>query len=441
MESEKQESEKQESETKCVRVVDLVAGGDGLGRLGDGRVVFIEGGVPGDEVELADLVVRKRLARARIGRLVVASPDRVEPRCPHFGRCGGCRWQHVSYSAQLDAKRSIVRDALARIGGIEIEAEVDLVASPDPYRYRARARVVEEGGRVGFRQRGTNELEAIHECPILTATAESRLEELCAAAAIREKNAAETKSDRRSGAADKDLEWEILSDGGDAAELHQVGARSGEGRAIEISVLGESLRASPGSFIQGNALLWDALATEVRDQALAAAASAEAAVKRGPGEKDRRARATRMVELYAGIGFFTVPLVRAGFSGVAVESGRSAVRDLRANLKKAGFAQRIEVLASRVERRSDWKRHFAAAELLVVDPPRIGLEQKVRDAIADYGPRGVIYVSCDPATLARDLRVLAEAGYRLAGLRAFDLFPQTPHVEVVARLERAEGVT
>ena len=191
--------------------------------------------------------------------------------------------------------------------------------------------------------------------------------------------------------------------------------------SVTLEVLGERLRASPESFIQGNALLWDALAAEVRSQCTASS---------GESTPDR------FIELYAGIGFLTLPLARWGLSGVVIESGRSALADLGANLSSSGLAKQVEVIRGRVEARGDLARLFAAADVLLMDPPRVGLEPTVRDAIASAGPARLVYVSCDPATLARDLRVFRAAGYKLKSVRALDLFPQTPHVEVVATLER-----
>ena len=197
--------------------------------------------------------------------------------------------------------------------------------------------------------------------------------------------------------------------------------RPGTGRSVEIDVLGEKLRVSAASFLQANALLWDVLAQTVRDQCLA------------PGLE---VPPKRFIELYAGTGFLTLPLARLGVSGVAIESERPAVADLERNLASGGLADRVEVIAGLVERRCDFRRQFSEADLLLADPPRAGLQPKVRDAIAAHGPRRFVYVSCDPATLARDLRMLTGSGYELKSVRALDLFPQTPHVEAVATLER-----
>jgi len=438
------------TEPLILRVTGLASGGDGVGRLADGRVVFVDGGVPGDRVELVDLTARKKMAWARIGRLIEPSPDRVEPRCPHFGPCGGCRWQHLRYEAQLDAKRTIVRDALERIGGLALEKDIEIIGSPDPYGYRARARLVEAKGGVGYRMRGSHAIHAIFECPILTPAAQEALARLCQSVSsagpgpIAEEPPASARKRRAI------VEWIISAGTSGKATLveadhragrkagHKTGRKAGrndgqenageaEARVtrgfVTLEVLGERLRASSGSFIQGNALLWDALAEEVRSQVT---------MQRGESTPER------FVELYAGVGFLTLPLARRGLSGVAIESDRSALADLAANLSSSGLTKQVEVIRGRVEARGDLSRLFAAADVLLTDPPRVGLAATVREAIASAGPARLVYVSCDPATLARDLKVFVSAGYELGSVRALDLFPQTPHVEVVARLERVE---
>jgi 23S rRNA (uracil1939-C5)-methyltransferase len=413
-----------------VRILGLSSGGEGVGRLEDGRVVFVEGAVPGDLVDPCDWTEARRMVRARIGRLVESSPDRVEPSCIHFGVCGGCLWQHIAYPAQLSAKQRIVRDALERIGRLTFDRDfqVPIEASPRPYAYRARARLVEQEGRVGFRRRGSREVEPIEHCPVLVPAAEARRRAIAESVALGStgmgKNAPQ---DASIGRGRRQVEWALLAGMDGSVVSGRISERgSGEGERLNLSVLGESLQASRDSFVQGNALLWDALAAEVRAQSLA-----------GFDASTEVPRATRFVELYAGIGFLTLPLARAGLSGVAIERDRSAIRDLRLNLRRAGLADRVEVLGGRVERRGDLSVRLARADLLLVDPPRSGIEESVRKTIARAGPARIVYVSCDPATLARDLRFLGEEGsYRLRSIRGFDLFPQTPHVETVSRLER-----
>lgn len=399
--------------------------------MADGRVVFVEGGVPGDLVELDEGTIHKKLARAKIGNLLEPSPDRVEPRCAHFGRCGGCLWQQIDYAAQLRAKAAMVTDALERIGGFAPIRNLEVIASPDPYAYRARARFVESDGGVGYRIRGSREVEKIDQCPVLIPTAQEGLGQLSrsvADASMRLKDSnndvAEAQPSKSARKARRSMEWILSAGKRDPAIIQKVvGRREPKGKidSIQIEVLGESLRVSSVSFMQGNALLWDSLAETVCRLADAVAESK---------------KPKRFVELYAGIGFLTIPLARRGYSGIAIESDRSAVSDLSFNLDKNGLAKEVKVIRGRVEARRDLAKHFGFADLLVVDPPRAGLDKNVREAIASNGPGGLIYVSCDPATLARDLKPLIAAGYQLTAIRALDLFPQTPHIETITHLTR-----
>lgn len=431
-------------------VTALAAGGDGVARLESGRVVFVEGGVPGDRVELASLQERRGTLRARIGRIAVPSGDRVEPACPHFADCGGCTWQHVRYAAQLEAKREIVRAAIERIGGLRFEREIGIVASPDAYHYRARTRIVEAEGGVGYRRRASNEALRVESCPVLVPALQAELAaqgRRIAAAQARGRGAAARRapdarprgpSGRARGRAAALREWVITAGSEGPARIAAVGGlaeRPGEGGSREegaigdapggevaIEVLGERLRIGGPGFIQGNALLWERLASEVVAACLR---------PRRSGEAPRR-----FVELYAGIGFFTLPLARRGLSGIAVESDRQAVADLVFNLSRAGLSETVTAFEAQVERRIDLPTWLAETDLLLVDPPRAGLDAIVRESIAKSGPGIFVYVSCDPATLARDLKPLVAEGYRIDSIVAFDLFPQTPHVETVVRLER-----
>ena len=406
-----------------LRVTALASDGDGIARLASGRVVFVEGAVPGDLVALGPIREHKKLLRAKIAEIVEASPDRVEPRCAHFGHCGGCVWQHVRYEAQLEAKRQNVRAALERIGGLRLTRDVELVASPDDYQYRARTRVVEVPGGVGYRRRGSNEVLRVEQCPVLMPALQSAL---AARAAV----VAQQQSSASAGETREPREWVItagthgparVAPASDGRRPRAAAAGESSREAIVLELLGDRLRVGGPGFVQGNALLWERLAREVRDRCLVPVAGR---------------RPQRFVEFYAGIGFFTLPLARQGLTGIAVESDGQAVADLVFNLGVAGLAGAVDAIAAAVERRSELSDWLAGADLLLVDPPRIGLESRVREAIAKGGPPAVVYVSCDPATLARDLKVLVAHAYRVVSVLAFDLFPQTPHVETVVRLER-----
>lgn len=437
-----------------VTITGFASGGEGVGRLSDGRVVFVEGGLPGERVELLEVRSSKKVLRARAGKILDAAEGRVTPRCEHFGVCGGCRWQHVDYPLQLEAKRQILIDALRRIGGIRWDAAgpdgagLEIVASPDAYGYRGRARWVESGDALGYRVRGSKTVSPVEDCPVLVPAARAALVERVAARRSADENGANGANDAKNannatvsseespgvrGGRRKPArarEWVVTAGASGPALVNRSAGAGSRGRrpvkpqSVSIEAGGETLRVSGGSFVQGNALLYDALVAGVRDACTT--------------DLENLAEA-RFVELYSGIGFFTIPLARRFASGVALESDRSGLADLAYNLRKAGVGTQVEVLSGRVETRGDLAARLSDAAVLLVDPPRIGLDPKVRAAIESAGPARVVYLSCDPATLARDLRGLTGAGYQIRSIRAFDLFPQTPHVETLVRLERSTG--
>ena len=348
-----------------VEIESLSSGGDGVAHLPDGRGVFVAGGVPGDRVSLELVDERKRFVRARIAQLLVSGVGRIEARCPHFGTCGGCLWQHVSYDVQLEAKRRAVSDALRRIGGVSVPSDLVIVPSPSPYAYRGRARFVECEGGVGYRVRGGTGAQAVEACPVLVPSAEAALVDR----GRRVRDATEPRARRT-------REWVVTTGSDGESILTPAGARkkarveAGTRSSVQVEVARVTLRVSGESFVQGNLLLWDALVEAVLAACLGSGSGSGA----------------RFVELHAGVGFFTVPLAHAGLFGAAVESAHSALSDLRENLSRAGLTQAVEVVAGRAETRRDLARRFAGADLALVDPPRTGLEKSVREALADAGP-------------------------------------------------------
>jgi 23S rRNA (uracil1939-C5)-methyltransferase len=337
---------------------------------------------------------RARFARATLLRVLEEGPDRVEPRCDVFGRCGGCEWQHVSYSAQLRAKADLIRAALDRIGGFESGA-VDVMPSPLQYGYRHRARVACSNRGVGFRERRSHRVCAIEECPVLAAPLNAALAGLA----------------RRSGEA-------LLLAGGDGAVA--VGA---SGDPVEIAVAGDSLSVSPGVFVQSNCAMLGALVGAVC--AAAEVSSAEASSASG----GRGA----LLELYAGAGFFTLSLARAFERIWAVEANEHATRDLENNLHTAGIAN----VRVSTDGAGDLVDEFVAfaPDVVFLDPPRVGITPELAACLGELSARRIVYLSCDPATLARDLRLLHERAFRLVEVQGFDLFPQTSHVETLAVLD------
>jgi 23S rRNA (uracil1939-C5)-methyltransferase len=374
----------------------LAAGGDGVGRAADGRVVFVPFTAPGDRVRVRLVEVRARFARGRVETLLRAGPDRVDPVCPVFGSCGGCAWQHVRYAAQLDAKVRIVEDALARIGGLAFSGEIERVASPRAYGTRSRTRLLRRDGRTGYRRRRSRALQAVTRCPALAPDVDAALHALAA---------------RPSAPQAGEQEWEIAQ--GDAAP-RVVQLPGGDGDPIELTLAGDRLRISPGVFFQAHAELREALARAVVEAA-------------GRGE--------RAVEIFAGAGFFTLGLARAFGEVTAVESSPAAVSDLRENLRRADL-DRVRVLPERLE---SVLARLPRCDALVLDPPRAGLPAGSVQTLAGLGAARVVYLSCDPATLARDLAGFAACGLRVDRVVVFDLFPQTPHVETLVRLRPGRG--
>lgn len=376
-----------------VRIDELAAGGDGVGRVADGRVVFVPFTAPGDRARVRVESERPRFLHARVEELVEPSPLRTDPVCAVFGSCGGCAWQHVEYSAQLAAKAKIVADAFARIGGIALPQPVSITPSPAAYGYRSRARVLVERGRVGFRKRRSHALCATARCPILTPPLEAELAALAA------------KPPQRNG------EWELASSDGESRATprwQDVGDR------ITVRVGGDELAISPGVFVQANSFLREPLANAV----LAAAGRGDLAY-----------------DFFAGAGFVTLGLARRFERVVAVESHRRSVSDLRANLEAAGLAN-VTVASERVEAVLAGAPPAAGRpRAAVLDPPRTGLPPDAADGLAALAPERIVYLACDPATQARDVRNLVGSGYGVVAVEAFDLFPQTPHVESLAVLE------
>ena len=385
----------------------LVYGGDGLARV-EGRVALAPYVLPGERVRLRAVSEKPGLIRAEPGEILSASPERVKPGCPYFGRCGGCQYQHASYEAQLAAKRAILAEELRRQAKIEVAQEaIDIIAG-DPWAYRNRVQLHVEENRLGYREAGSHKLCAIDHCPIASPKINSVISALNAMA--------------------KDRRWprfvrsiEIFTDE-ENVQLNVLETSRPLGKrffdwsaeAIHGFVSGPldyrgQFRVSGNSFFQVNRYLIGALA--------------EAALERAVGEA--------ALELYAGVGLFTVPLARRFPEVIAIEAGSGAVRDLRWNAERAGLANvhAEQQAAERFLRSLD-----QAPDFILLDPPRAGLGTDVTAELLRLRPPTITIVACDPVTLARDLRALVAADYRIDRLTLVDLFPQTYHFETIARL-------
>jgi 23S rRNA (uracil1939-C5)-methyltransferase len=361
---------------------ELASGGAAIARAPDGRIVFVEGAAPNERVEAELLRDNARFLRARTLRVIVPGPDRVAPRCAHFGVCGGCALQHLSADAQLAGKQAALRTSLARIGRLDVaRVAFDPPWSGPPYGYRSRARFAVEEGRVGFRRREARQVVDVESCPVLTPALDAALVELRRRVRA---GASEARAD----------EVEAVS----AGEAFVLG--SGELEADDR--FGRQLLA-PGVFAQSNALGNQAMIEHAVELARALAPR-------------------RILELYAGSGNFTRALAELA-PVVAVEESPAAVA-----LARRVLPANVELIEAAVERALPREER---AELVVVDPPRTGLSAPLPRLLAEGGPQAILYVSCDPPSFARDAGRLAELGFALGRVRLFDLYPETPHAEVI----------
>jgi len=403
-----------------VRILRLAAGGDGVGKLEDGRTVFVPRTAPGDLIEPAGLRSHKRFARARLGRLLEPSPDRVEPRCPHYVRdeCGGCQLQHVAPPAQREARRSFVGDALRRLARREV-ADPPLVPAEREFDYRAKITlaVSADGRRIGLHR--YDRADQVFELEWCHITVPDLMELWQALRRIRplfppRLEAIVLRTGREGGrhVLFRTADGEVWAG---ATRLHAELRRRTVTATIWWQPVDGAPRAMAGAGEAYPATVFEQVHPTMGDRVRAHAVGALGDV------------AGRHVwDLYAGIGETTAALTRAGASVESVESDRRAV----AEAERRGPAARRH--AGRVE---DVLGELRAPDLVITNPPRTGMDGRVPEALERLAPRRVVYVSCEPATLARDLVRLPS--FRVADVRAFDLFPQTAHVETVVVLERA----
>jgi 23S rRNA (uracil1939-C5)-methyltransferase len=426
-------------------ITSLAYGGDAVAHAEDGRAVFVAGGCPGDRVLAEVTADHGRFLNAEIAELLVPSTERRTPPCPYFGDCGGCQWQHVSHAAQVVAKRQAVIDSLQRIGGIDGPPVAEVVVGGAAYGYRNKIELTvgaDAAGRLslGFNARGSERIVPIAACLLLRERVRTAPKSLCGAlrflssgtdlgverVAIRV--AANTKDVEVSlwgppGPFPRQMAATTLSKAVRLTSLTRVLlTQSKRGRAsakIEIlagsgswkeRLAGRGMRVSAPSFFQVN--------TAVAELLRAAA----------PDGSDR------VLDAYAGVGTFTLPLAATAGEVVAVETTGAALRDLERNLDSAGLE--ADVVGGDVVRELPELGRF---DVIVADPPRAGLDESALRAMTAARPRRIVYVSCDPATLSRDAKRLAQAGYSLTAAVPVDLFPQTYHVETVASFDRTPG--
>lgn len=420
-----------------LRTERLAFGGSAIARH-DGRAIFVAFAAPNELVRVEILEVEKTFARAKVVEVLEPGPDRIEPRCQHFGECGGCNYQHVNYEAQVAAKSEFVHDALTRIGKFDWQEPI-AVHHAEPWNYRSRTQLklkatsgMRSDGRsgrlrkkerkqmmeasaeadlaaeakgsaprspvVGFHYANTHTVLDLKECPVLSPELEQGI------ATVRE---AVTGMPRR--------EWPYQIEGssgidGASYSPDLPGMRKD---LVEHEVLGFRYLIEPESFFQGNRHLVHRLV--------------ECAVG---GEEGGLA-----FDLYAGVGLFSLPLSKKFERLIAVEDERRACTLGRVNVKTNG-CNNVHYLRKTTEQflQSNKER----PDLVLMDPPRLGAKPAI-PMLLKLAAKRLVYVSCDPQTLARDLRTLVDGGYELESVEALDMFPQTYHVEAVAKLRHRDA--
>ena len=389
-------------DSRRLHIERLVAGGDAMARDADGRVVFVEGALPGETVDVAFVVVKRDFARARLNKVVSASPQRVVPPCAHVADgCGGCNWQHLAAVAQHDAKVDVVREAFARTGRLPDVAIVRGAAvAHDALRTTVRMAVTGDG-KLGFRRASSHDVVGIERCLVM----HPLLAQLISDIGVRGTGEVTLRCGDATG------ERGVWSH--DRARLLGLpdDVATGAKAIVHEEVAGVRLQVSMESFFQASRA-----AAELLVDAVARAAQGALDGFDGP-----------VVDAYGGVGLFTATVVPIGVHCVVVESSESACADAYANLQ----GHSAEVVQARFEH---WVTQPAG--LVIADPARSGLGKPGVATIVETGAPRVVLVSCDAVADARDARLLVDAGYQPISVEVLDLFPHTHHTEVVASYER-----
>jgi 23S rRNA (uracil1939-C5)-methyltransferase len=396
-----------------VTIERILPGGLGLAHA-EGKTLMVALAAPGDRLRVHVDRVKGNVCFGSIVEVLEPSPVRIAPPCPYFGRCGGCDFQQLTYEAQLSAKAEIIKDCLHRIGRINTVPDFNIAPAPNQWRYRSRAQWQYDSvrQRLGYFESVSRNVCDVSECAVLVPELQQSLETL--------------RHEMGEGLLPNDARY-FRAVVGDQGVSVSSGVRSpsiseGKIRDISRSVNGETYNLNAESFFQTNI----DLAPQLIEAAIGGA-SGDAAI-----------------ELYSGVGLFTLPLARRFKHVIAVEENPDAASFAQENLANAGLTN-VDIANAAVGQwlngevgglRSEKRRQAAALQIdfLLLDPPRVGAESRVIDGILQLSPKQICYVSCDPATLARDLRKIIAGGYSLDSLNAFDMFPQTHHVETIAKL-------
>ena len=394
----------------------LVQGGEGFARLPGGRVCFVRGGLPGERCRVELTTGKKDFARGRVVEVLEKSADRAQPKCPLYGKCGGCSLQHLDSAKQVTYLEHVERENFKRIAHEELPAEF-IIHQGEPWGYRNRARVVYLGDRdghcrFGFRKQESNGVVAVESCPVLTPGLNDFL-----------KNAKPPEIFRGLKHVPRDLELNIFDDGTGRVAYYYRGMPEARKRECSVSCVkigAKQITSGASVFFQSNLSLLPRLVQSVReavDEGIASGAATD----------------EWLIDLFSGVGFFAALLQDKFRRVTTVERDSLCLEYAKVNLSEMGGV--VENVSAPAE---EWlvKNVVDVPATLIVDPPRTGLPPEALDAIVKSSVNRVIYVSCDPVTLARDFAKFRAAGFALKRAEGFAFYPQTPHLEMMFVLAR-----
>jgi 23S rRNA (uracil1939-C5)-methyltransferase len=439
-------------------VDDLAFGGDGVGRA-DGYVMFVRGGLPGDRLRVRVTEARGRYGRGTIESVVTPSPDRVEAPCPYFGHCGGCRLQHLAYPAQLAFKARQVHECLTRLGGLPPFELRPIVAAPEPYGYRNKMEftVAAPGPVLGLHAAERYDVVLdIERCLLQSDTMNALLDEFRREVRRRGLSVWDPKSERgllrfltlREGRGTGQAMVNIVASAPAVEALAPVAERLRARAPATIGVLlnVNDRKASVAVGSEEHLLLGRDHITELLD-GVAFQVSANSFFQTNTVQAERLfaivAEACALdgrdtvLDLYSGTGAISLLLARRAARVYGIEVSAAAVGDAIRNAQANGIDNCTFMTGEVRHLLPRLTSEGVRASVVVADPPRAGFHPKALAALGTLAPARIVYVSCNPATLARDVGDLARRGYRLEWVQPVDMFPQTPHIEAVARLSRA----
>lgn len=398
-----------------VEITQLVYGGDGMGRLEDGRAVFVPYTLPGERVQVEIIEEKRGHARARLVGVLRPAAERITPRCAHFGVCGGCHYQHMSYADQLQVKQMVVREQLQRIANVKEPPVKAVVASPLEWNYRNAVQFhLDPQGKIGFQQAGSHRVTAITECHL----PEGALNDIWPRLDM-EPLAGLERVELRLGADDEAL-LVLNSSGSEMPEF-----------SVDIPLSAVFMGPGGATLLAGD----ESVVIEVKDRAFQVSAGSFFQVNTRQAEAMVDHLLSRLpltpqslvLDVYCGVGLFSAFIAGKVGRCIGIELSESACQDYAVNLDGAENGELYMGAAEDV-----LPGLAVQPDVVLVDPPRAGLERAALEAIIQMKPGLLAYVSCDPATLARDVRRLLEAGFVLEEVTPFDLFPQTFHVETIS---------